>query len=580
MFETSTPWPFTPLCENPHIVPLLRCGRPPSPLEYRKLQSLISQLDSCIDHDQDHIWELESQVSFLLERVAILKKNKHILRYLSAPIRKPPPEIMQQIFEFAVDINEFKDDKSISSATRISSVCAQWRSIAQATPRIWSNFLVEVVASDDDQPSNKSTVPFNSNGLIKSLERHLQFSRDADIYLDIRAAYSGPESSLLSSRILDLFAAHALRWRSAKIKAALRETPRLKSLHIHPAPVNSGIPIEIFESCPALTELSLIHYEPKARMPWSQLTSLHFDVSHMTEINTVLDLCPKLLSLSLVVPTSDALDDSVSLVVPETVSIRALTITSRSVFGYKAHSGVQQLCNGLTLPLLHSLTFASPICREYCTPYELRHEIGYWPQSAVENMIVRSACEIQTLCIEGIPLDTDEALRLLRLNPHVVKLSLHECATMHPYELTERRYDKVFKDVHANHFITDDLIKALCVPSSDDADVTLLLPRLRHLEFEVNESFPLVEYVRMIRSRRSDPSAARVPETGVDRLDAVSLTYRTHDSFDCHWSENPESLLKLKQEGLLVRYDDGYEELYEYTDKYPREDSWLRSRFH
>ncbi|KAK7059772.1 F-box domain-containing protein [Favolaschia claudopus] len=580
--------PLTPLWEDPNIVPLLRSGRLPSPLELKHLEALLFQVDSCIDEDEKHISQLYSQISQLRERVQILEFNQQILESLSAPIRKTPPELMQQIFELAVDTNEFKDLKSMSSAVRISSVCAQWRSIAHATPRIWSGFLIDL-----DGPKN-SIQPFsanipppppnknNSKLFVDSIDRHLRLSRDAELHLDVRATRDPSE---LCSQILELFAPHASRWRSAKFKVgpisgdtqkrlqvALQTTPRLKSLHIYAlqGSVDSGISLDFFESCPELKELSAIQYKPHNGIPWLQLTSIHFAVSRIAEIDTVLDLCPKLRSLSLIVPTASTLETSSSEIVPKTLPIRTLTIRSRSVAGGRAQTGVQRICNALTLPRLHSLTILSSIYRKYRAIDEPRHEIGYWPQAAVEGMLVRSACKLESLRLEGVPLDTDEAIRLLRLTPHAGKVSLHECPTTDPEDLSERRIERVGDDIGANHFVTEDLLKDLRVKSelSGAEAIPHLLPRLRRLELKVNESFPLDAYMSMIRTRWPGPDAPRVLPTGVDRLDAVSLVYRTHE---CDWidvPDNPDVLLKLKAEGLLVKYSDGCDTHYEYKDKY------------
>ncbi|KAK7046930.1 F-box domain-containing protein [Favolaschia claudopus] len=581
MSHTLNLSPLTPLWEDPNIVPLLRSGRLPSPLELKHLEALLFQVDSCIDEDEKHISQLYSQISQLRERVQTLEFNQQILESLSAPIRKTPPELMQQIFELAVDTNEFKDLNSRSSAARISSVCAQWRSIAHATPRIWSGFLIDL-----DGPKN-SMQPFdanknNSKEFVDSIDRHLQLSRDAELHLNVRAT-RGP--SELCSQILELFAPHASRWRSAKfrvgpisgdtqkrLQVALQTTPRLKSLHIYAlqGSVDSGISLDFFESCPELKELSSIQYKPHNGIPWSQLTSIHCAVSHIAKIDAVLDLCPKLRSLSLIVPTAWTLETSSAEIVPKTLPIRTLTIRSRSVPGGKAQSGVQRICNALTLPRLHSLTILSSIYRKYRAIDEPRHEIGYWPQAAVEGMLVRSACKLESIRLEGVPLDTDEAIRLLRLTPHAVKVSLHECPTTDPDDLSDRRIEQVRDDICANHFVTKDLLKDLCVKSKlSGAEATPhLLPRLRCLELKVNESFPLDAYMSMIRTRWPGPDAPRVLPTGVDRLDAVSLVYRTHE---CDWTDepdNPDVLLKLKAEGLLVKYSDGCDMHYEYKDKY------------
>ncbi|KAF7348631.1 F-box domain-containing protein [Mycena venus] len=569
----------TPLRQDPTIITLLRSGRLPHPSQRGDLESLFQEVEASISDDEDRIWDLKHQVSLLRSRISVLQENKRILSSLSAPIRKAPPEIIQHIFELAVDANHFKDVKSVSVATRVSSVCAQWRSLAHATPRIWASFVVDIVHGTKEW-----------NGVVRSIERHLRFARDAELDLDLRTA-NVPIA--VGHDILQLFAAHASRWRSASFNfgaitiqareiliAALHNTPSLKSLHIHqPRGFNSGIKIEFFKSCPELRELSLVQYSPQAAIPWTQLTSIHFAASDARDINTVLGLCPHLLSVSLSVPTSTDLELTGPEIVPRTLQIHTLRIESHPGSGRnQALSGVLMVCSGLTLPQLESLAVVSHIRRRYRGEYEARHEEGKWPQAAVEAMLTRSACRLTTLRLEGVPLDTKEALQLLRLAPHAVEVSLHECVTPDPESLSEHRANAVFDDVGANHFITTGLFVALCAtphaptsPSPSNNPKVPLLPRLRRLELKVNTQFDMSAYMTMVRSRWPGPDSPRVLEMGMDRLDSLSLTVMCHFDSYGFWDSKP--LLLLKKEGLLVRYDDGCDEFYDYNDKFPAKGS-------
>ncbi|KAJ7669437.1 hypothetical protein DFH06DRAFT_1125796 [Mycena polygramma] len=530
----------------------------------QRLAASVAGVEEGISRDEDRIWELEEEVSFLQNRVCVLEENKRILASLSAPIRKVPPELIQHIFELAggVGTNHFNGAQTVSGATRLSAVCAQWRAIAHATPRIWATFVVDIYSD-------------GRGGTLKAIERHLQFARDAELHLDLRATKK--KAAVVHHELLELFAAHASRWCFASFKiaritkeaqdvlaAALDNTPCLKSLHIRsPDPQCSDIKIEFFRSCPALRELSIMEYNPTTAytIPWAQLTSIHFASSHTRNINAVLDLCPNLTSVSLIVPTTYSLEREEPGLVPRTLQIHTLRIQSRSTPGSKAMSGVLAVCAGLTLPRLKTLSIVSNAYRKYYDPEdETRFEQGCWPQAAVEGMLVRSACTLKTLRLEGIPLDPLEALALLRLVPHATTVSLHECKTVDPDTLSYRRQDKVYMDTGANHFITKELLDSLCAKTP-----TPLLPRLHRFELKVNVDFAMDAYMVMIRSRFPGRDAARVLDSGVDRLDAVSLTVVSHLDMGPDWDSQP--FLALKKEGLLVKYDDGCDEVYGYNDK-------------
>ncbi|KAJ6470243.1 hypothetical protein C8R47DRAFT_1149110 [Mycena vitilis] len=528
--------------------------------------SALQGVEEGISRDEDRIWQLEEEVYFLQNRVHVLKENKRILASLSAPIRKVPPELIQHIFELAggVGTNHFNGAQTVSGATRLSAVCAQWRAIAHATPRIWATFVVDVYSD-------------GRGGTLAAIKRHLQLARDAELHLDLRAMKK--KAAAVHHELLELFAARASRWCFASFKiaritkqaqdilaAALDNTPSLKSLHIRsPDPHCSDIKIEFFKSCPALRELSIMEYNPTTAytIPWAQLTSIHFASSYTQNINAVLNLCPNLTSVSLIVPTTYILEREDPDLVPRTLQIQSLRIQSRSTPGSKAMSGVLAVCAGLTLPRLQTLSIVSNAYRKYYdAESETRPEQGCWPQAAVEAMLTRSACKLKTLRLEGVPLDTPETLALLRLAPHVTTVSLHECKTVDPDTLSERRHDLVFVDTGANHIVTKELLEALCAKQPTPAP---LLPRLRRLELKVNFDFDMAAYMTMIRSRFPSPNAPRVLDSGVDRLDAVSLTLVSHLDMGPSWDSQP--FLALKKEGLLVKYDDGGGELYDYGDK-------------
>ncbi|KAJ7096072.1 hypothetical protein C8R44DRAFT_989381 [Mycena epipterygia] len=498
-------------------------------------------------------------------RVGVLQENQRILQSLFSPIRKLPPEILRLVLELSAGANHFKEDgKSVSGGTRVSSVCYHWRMIALSTPRIWATFIVDFVARAQN----------TSMGFVSAIERHLRLAGDAELELDLRA----PESVVVDHEVLELFATHASRWRSATFKlesitprareileTALDKMPSLESLHIHrlfKSSNSSAINIGFFKSCPALRNLSLVEYNPTAAstIPWAQLTSIHFAPSDAGIINTVLDRCPSLVSVSLSVPTSYNLERVNDAIDPRILQLQTLRIESRYLTGYRALSGILTVCRGMTLPALTSLTIVSTLRRKTRASDESRFEERTWPQEAVVSMLTRSACKLRILRLQGIPLDTSQALQLLRLAPHAVEVALHECKTPNVESISERRLWAILDDLTANHFVTPAFLAALSASAS--ASDAPLLPRLRRLELVVNGTFAMDAYVAMVRSRWPGPTGPRLLETGVDRLNSISLKAIEDEDDGVYW--NSESVLALKKEGLAVRYDDG-QDYYDYN---------------
>ncbi|KAJ7150877.1 hypothetical protein C8R43DRAFT_1005478 [Mycena crocata] len=544
---------------DPAIMSLLRSGRLPSSQQSDTIQTLIEDVKTTISREQDLIWDLQGQISVLEDREYVLEENQRVLESLFSPIRKLPPEIVQLVLELSVDANHFKTspETSILIAARLASVCVQWRTIALSSPRIWGKFIVDDV---------------NNTKAVRSIEEHLRLAGDTELDIDLRA------SAVVSHEIIALFCSHASRWRRATfqlgfitvkardiLSSAFENLPVLRALHIRHPDLYSAIGIDLFKSCPALGKLSLIEYRPeaasKSNIPWVQLTSIHYTPSDTRDMLTILDLCPNLVSFSMRLPATSSMPAAPTADPRSFPVLRTLRVDTRTEPRYREQlSGVLMVCSALTLPALHSLTFVSNTRRRYRTRDEPRHEEGQWPHAAVTAFLARSAAPLESLYLEGVPLDAGEALELLRLVPHASQVSLRECRTIHPEAVSESRLWRAVDDFGANHFVTNALLDALtvaaplAVPTQEPA-VSPLLPHLRHLALEVGTQLDLQRYTAMVRSRWPGPDAPRVLDSGVDRLDGVALVGMIHE--ESYW--HPAPVLELRKEGLAVRFEDGEE---------------------
>ncbi|KAE9407865.1 hypothetical protein BT96DRAFT_914245 [Gymnopus androsaceus JB14] len=103
---------------------------------------------------EDPIWLEPSDVSFLRTRISeaeaklqsiddeISKSAKLVeiasLRNILSLVRRAPPEILSEIFEFVCAHWGFDFIKTMRCALVLAAVCAARRKVALATPRIWS----------------------------------------------------------------------------------------------------------------------------------------------------------------------------------------------------------------------------------------------------------------------------------------------------------------------------------------------------------------------------------------------------------------------------------------------------------
>ncbi|KAF7357425.1 F-box domain-containing protein [Mycena sanguinolenta] len=98
-----------------------------------QIKQLIAESDSKIASIQNEIAVLESQIAALVERREQECAAGDALRYLAAPIRTLPIELLTEIFVLASTAF-----KHIRDAFRVSQVCRHWRQVASCTPRLWT----------------------------------------------------------------------------------------------------------------------------------------------------------------------------------------------------------------------------------------------------------------------------------------------------------------------------------------------------------------------------------------------------------------------------------------------------------
>ncbi|KAE9410204.1 hypothetical protein BT96DRAFT_789842, partial [Gymnopus androsaceus JB14] len=60
-----------------------------------------------------------------------------------SPVRRIPVEILSEIFELAcTPDNRYRHANRVLYMHNLSSVCAAWRKVAHATPRLWSKLCI------------------------------------------------------------------------------------------------------------------------------------------------------------------------------------------------------------------------------------------------------------------------------------------------------------------------------------------------------------------------------------------------------------------------------------------------------
>ncbi|KAF7357519.1 F-box domain-containing protein [Mycena sanguinolenta] len=112
-----------------------------SELKITSLESQISILRdrerSCVDAPQDIIPQIDTLVGLRdRERACV-----DVLRHIISPIRTLPIELLAEIFELTIDDESHFEDTYVEDTYRISQICSDWRVIAHATPRLWTQHI-------------------------------------------------------------------------------------------------------------------------------------------------------------------------------------------------------------------------------------------------------------------------------------------------------------------------------------------------------------------------------------------------------------------------------------------------------
>ncbi|KAF7357564.1 F-box domain-containing protein [Mycena sanguinolenta] len=225
------------------------------------------------------------------------------LRYIIAPIRTLPLELMAEIFELTIE-----DETHIRDAHRISQVCSHWREVAHGTPRLWSRPLrIELCRKGGF--SRFWIRPLEEKEIAAGLKAWL--ARSAPLSISISF---GLVTKNMYPAVLEEVLAVASRSRSLIFPTASDfKTPvpllrqlihakldRLEELNLGIIDKADHTPIAF--AVPRLRTFSIADLgEPQIIVPWSQLTELTFSCGSPDVILEVLSQCGNLVSASITI---------------------------------------------------------------------------------------------------------------------------------------------------------------------------------------------------------------------------------------------------------------------------------------
>lgn len=220
-------------------------------------------------------------------------------RYLLAPVRRLPPELLQEVFLFTVISNTYalaassppRRSRNAASlrkaldAIRLAHVCSYWRAVALNTAQIWALILLRL--------SDRSG--------IAQLHFHIKHAKLAPLTI-ICHEWAG-------WKVLRDLAHQSHHWRNItlRIESYFQEldvvrsrVPLLRSLCIKAYELDAGRAINIFQDAPSLRHVSLTvsrndFWPFSFILPWHQVTSLTLNPIPFPAFSRCLQECPRLL---------------------------------------------------------------------------------------------------------------------------------------------------------------------------------------------------------------------------------------------------------------------------------------------
>ncbi|KAF9069488.1 hypothetical protein BDP27DRAFT_1222549, partial [Rhodocollybia butyracea] len=150
---------FTPRVsvDLPGLHNRLRTESGPASVQPDEVATILQNVQQDLQDYESEIHRLKSRSIFLQAQMERLQQYASQVQSLCSPIRKVPDEILQCIFDYSCDTNEFIALRS-KPAMVLSAVCSRWRRNALAMPAIWSRMSLQwEITTTLDLGSDKET---------------------------------------------------------------------------------------------------------------------------------------------------------------------------------------------------------------------------------------------------------------------------------------------------------------------------------------------------------------------------------------------------------------------------------------
>ncbi|KAH7884248.1 hypothetical protein F5I97DRAFT_1887978, partial [Phlebopus sp. FC_14] len=344
-------------------------------------QSQITDLTQEIKRVQTLCQKLRAVEANLKKRRSRVEASQRFHRALTSAVRRLSPEILAEIFCHCLpeypSVPRAKDTPLV-----LTRVCQRWRSIAMATPQLWSSLTInlhQAAKADYRLQCDTWLARAKSVPLVLAVENDFDTSVVDTVVLDWLRG--------LVARCLELcwwgYLLEGLLTGSAVIGPE-----RLDLGYFHTFLHRPTIDI----TCNNLRFVRLLlaaHINPIDRitLPWAQLIGLDMDGVKLrsTDIFRLFEICTRLQSARFSVTHEDDLQPEA--LIPGSVINRSLQRLSIAVWG---SSGDGTLFDTLVLPSLEELEL-----------WNSRPDAMKWPHTQFTSFLTRSGRVLRALNVRG-----------------------------------------------------------------------------------------------------------------------------------------------------------------------------------
>ncbi|KAK7031747.1 F-box domain-containing protein [Favolaschia claudopus] len=390
-----------------------------APADLAAYETHISNLESALANPTGVENDLSDTLTRIRTEHSMLSEYFHVCSSALSPIRRLPPEILVQIFDFYVPVDKgFNSEDYAAEIHRLTNrdlmqlghVCAYWRVLVLETPAFWR-------ALDLD-------LKFWSPKMLPLVQTRLERSGNSSLLMRLGA----PETVAVDHSLLQMVAQHSSRWHAAlfymnfasysALSPISGNLPLLECVHIagiqdwddsvHDTDLATAA-VKLFADAPCLRDVTYIGPAKALKsLPWSQIQRFEYLDLHSFELTASLEVLKyfppgmrfELRRLMYHQVVIIALDDLAQIMNPQPVVSQLTHLTVEYALHF--YGAINDVLKRLTLPSLTCLEF---VVWQYNDMPPL-----LWDQPAFHEFCVRSNSHqtLTTLYIQHVALTPEQ----------------------------------------------------------------------------------------------------------------------------------------------------------------------------